>query len=173
MKGIVVYKGKYGATEQYAKWIGNSLRIPVYEEEDVNSIKLSEFDYVISGSSIYAGKLQLRKWLAAQKHILAGKKLFLFIVCGTPPQQQDEADRLLSANIDKALLNTMNVFFLRGRMIKAKLSLRDRAILSLGAAMQRNKADKEKMLADFDDVKKEHLDELIRTVKPFAEFASA
>lgn len=172
MKGIVVFKGKYGATEQYAKWVGNTLRIPVYDEQDVNSVKLASFDYVIAGSSVYVGKLQLKKWITAHQSILASKKLFLFIVCATPPRQQGEMEKMLSNNINKPLLNAAKVFFLRGRMIKSRLSLWDRVVLTLGAAVQKNKADKKRMLTNFDDVKREHLDPLIQAVKRFTEYSN-
>ena len=33
MKGLVIYKGKYGATEQYAMWIGQELQMPVVSSD--------------------------------------------------------------------------------------------------------------------------------------------
>ena len=30
MKGIIIYKGKYGATAQYAQWLGEELNFPVH-----------------------------------------------------------------------------------------------------------------------------------------------
>ena len=29
MEGVVIYKSKYGATEQYARWIGAALKLPI------------------------------------------------------------------------------------------------------------------------------------------------
>ena len=29
MKGLIIFKGKYGATRQYAGWIGDELQLPV------------------------------------------------------------------------------------------------------------------------------------------------
>ena len=80
MKGVVVYKGRYGATAQYASWTGNILQLPVYENDDLNNVRLNEFDYVIAGTSVYVGKLLLANWINSHEKILSSKKLFLFVV---------------------------------------------------------------------------------------------
>ena len=54
-----------------------------------------------------------------------------------------------------------------GRMTKSGLSLFDRIILRMGASMVSDPAEKERMLADFDEVRKENLQDLIRSVKDF------
>jgi len=168
MKGAVVFKGKYGATAQYATWLGNALHLPVYENDELSDIKLNEFDYVIAGTSVYIGKLLLGKWINAHEKILSGKKLFLFVVCATPSTEKTELNTLVTKNIHPELLKKMKVLFLRGRMIKAKLSFMDRFALQMGALLQKNKADKEKMLTDFDDVRQENLNEILGAIKETA-----
>ena len=61
MKGVIVYKGKYGATRQYAEWLGAELKLAVQQAEDLTKEKLSLFDYIIMGSSVYVGKLLMKK----------------------------------------------------------------------------------------------------------------
>ena len=61
MKGIVVYKGKYGATRQYAEWLGAEFALPVQPAETLTREKLFLFDYIVIGSSVYVGKLLMRK----------------------------------------------------------------------------------------------------------------
>ena len=165
MKGVVVFKGKYGATAQYATWLGDTLHIPVYENDELGKIKLNEFDYVIAGSSVYIGKLLLGKWINAHEKILSGKKLFMFVVCATPSTEETELNTLMKNNINPGLLKIMKVFFLRGRMIKSRLSFMDRFALRMGASLQKNKSDKEKMLTDFDDVQQENLKEILDAIK--------
>ena len=53
MKGIVIYKGKYGATKQYAKWIGGELGLPVEDSKDIMENELSYFDFLLIGSGVY------------------------------------------------------------------------------------------------------------------------
>jgi menaquinone-dependent protoporphyrinogen IX oxidase len=165
MKGVIVYKGKYGATAQYANWLGNTLQIPVYESDDLSSIKLTGFDYVIAGTSVYIGKMLLAKWINSNGNILSHKKLFMFVVCGTPSAEVTKLNGMLEQNITPEVLKTMKVFFLRGRLIKSKLSLLDRLALYLGASLQKNKKERERMLIDYDDVRQENMNEMLNAIR--------
>ena len=42
MKAIVVYSSKYGSTAQYARWIAEELRAPLFEAESVKPDKLMD-----------------------------------------------------------------------------------------------------------------------------------
>ena len=165
MKGVVVYKGRYGATAQYASWIGNILQLPVYENDELNNVRLNEFDYVIAGTSVYVGKLLLANWINSHEKILSSKKFFLFVVCATPPAEVVELNNLIEKNISPALQKKMKVFFLRGKMIKSKLSVIDRVVLHMGAWLQKDQSEKEKMLTDFDDVRQENLVPVLNAIR--------
>ena len=63
MNGIIVYKGKYEATHQYAQWLGSNLSIPITTPEELQGDMLARMDYIIIGSSVYIGKLRIKPWL--------------------------------------------------------------------------------------------------------------
>jgi menaquinone-dependent protoporphyrinogen IX oxidase len=168
MKGVIVFKGRYGATAQYANWLGSILQLPVYETDELSNVKLNGFDYIIAGTSVYVGKMLLAKWINAHEKILTCKKLFMFVVCATPSTEETQLTDLLKKNINPGLLKTIKVFYLRGRMIKSNLSFIDRLVLRMGAALQKNKSDKERMLTDFDDVRQENLTEILNAVQSFS-----
>ena len=63
MKGLVIYKGRYGATKQYATWIAKELGLPAASADRFPVDELSKYDYFVIGSSVYIGKLEIRKWL--------------------------------------------------------------------------------------------------------------
>jgi len=63
MKGLVIYKGKYGATKQYAMWIGQELQLPVASADRFHIDELPKYDFFILGSSVYIGKLEIKDWL--------------------------------------------------------------------------------------------------------------
>lgn len=60
MKGIIIFKGKYGATGQYAEWLGKELGLPVFTPDNYRTEDIINCDFVIIGSSVYMGKLQLK-----------------------------------------------------------------------------------------------------------------
>jgi menaquinone-dependent protoporphyrinogen IX oxidase len=164
MKGIIIYQGKYGATEQYAQWLAGSLNISLIKASAVTPAILAGYDLVILGSSVYVGKLVIAKWLKHNLGELARKKIFLFIVCGTPAEAKDEQQKIIEKNVDPAIRKTTSVFFLPGRCIISKLSWTDRFVLKLGAMLARDPKQKANMNRGFDRMDKKSLSSLIAAV---------
>ena len=164
MRGVIVYKGKYGATHQYAQWLSNELQVPVLRPENLTAGNLPLYDLVIVGSSVYMGSLLIKKWLRKYAAILQNKKVFLFIVCATPPKETEKLDVIAKRNIP-AMLNHSPVYFLHGRMILNKLSWMDRFMIKMGARLEKDPLVKKEMLQDFDAVKKENITALVTAVK--------
>ena len=167
MKGIIIYKGKYGATSKYAEWIGERLGLPAMTSSDISGQQLSKYDFFILGSSVYFGKLLLRKWLAQNRSFLQGKHLFLFTVSGTPPDQTQLLQSFILNNVQQDLRTNMDVFFLPGRLNLKSLSFFHYFMLKMGARMEKDPAIKKRMLTEYDDVKKENLLELENAVDKF------
>lgn len=167
MKGIIVYKGKYGATRQYAEWLSAELKLPVQPAEDLTKEKLSSFDYIIMGSSVYVGKLLMKKWLTKNSAFLGDKKVFLFIVCATPDSEPAKQQDIIKRNVPAPLLGSQNIFFLPGRLVRQKLSRKDALILRLGSWVEKDPVKKKAMLSDIDGVKIENLSYIIESVRKF------
>lgn len=160
-----MYKGKYGATAQYANWLADDLQIPVWAAFSENNEVLAKCNYIILGSSVYVGQLQLGKWIRSHHSVLQGKKIFLFVVCATPTEEKEILHMLVQKNIPQDLAHSAEVFFLRGRMAKSQLSIVDRLVLKIGSSLLKDPTARKKMLADFDEVKKENLVELENAVR--------
>lgn len=163
MKGLIIYKGKYGATGDYAALLSKELDLPVFTPT-VISRQLMEADYVLIGSAVYIGKLSLQSWLTRHQEWLRTKKLFFFIVCGTPANDKDKTDRIVTDNIPRSLRNHP-VFFLKGRMIRRNLQWTDRLLLKMGSLLTRDPAEKKNMLQDFDGVDATQLQPLVEAVR--------
>jgi menaquinone-dependent protoporphyrinogen IX oxidase len=165
MKGIIIYKGKYGATQQYAEWLGAELSLPVMTTEDIKETQLSQYDFVLIGSSVYIGKLQVRKWLKKNLTFLRSKKIFLFQVAATPPEEKEKRQAYNHTSIPSAIMKNCAFYFLPGRMIMQKLSWKDRFMLKMGARLAKNPDDRKNMLTDYDDVRKENLMEITAAIR--------
>lgn len=165
LNAMIIYKGRYGATRQYAEWLGEALHIPVAGPREISAEKLRQYDFLILGSSVYIGKLELTNWIKQNSRVLSGKKLFLFIVCATPPDQSEKLKEIEVRNVPDILKPVCTVFFLHGRMSLQQLSWKDRFLLRMGARMEKDPEEKKHMLENFDDVKKEHLHDLIEAGK--------
>ena len=164
MEGIIIYKGKYGATQQYAEWLGISLHVPAVNSEHVEGGNITSCNFVILGTSVYVGKFQLRDWLKRNAGSLQNKKLYLFVVCGTPPADNDKIQLMSRMNIPEEIRNQTNIFFLPGRMEKKRLSLKDRLLIHMGAFLEKDPSMKKQMLQDFDSVKKENIIPIVNAI---------
>ena len=168
INGAVIYKSRYGATEQYAGWIGGELKLPVLAPERLDESIISACDFLIIGTSVYMGKLLIKDWLGHHKKLLMGKKLFLFIVCGSAALDLQAQDQIIKTNLPEGLFTPESIFFLPGRLSRKDLSLADRMLLRLGARLEEDPIKKASMSHDIDAVKKENITDIIKAVRGFA-----
>ncbi len=99
--------------------------------------------------------------------MLHGKKLFLFIVCATPPAEKEKLQLIRQDNVPAVIINQCAVYFLHGRLVKKNLSWFDRFVLWMGASLQKDPEAKRNMLEDFDDVRQENLIPLVKDVNHY------
>jgi menaquinone-dependent protoporphyrinogen IX oxidase len=173
MKGIIIYKGKYGATKQYANWLGEALALSVRTPETFAARQFADSDFIIIGSSVYIGALGLRTWLQDNANLLKTKKLFLFIVCATPAAEKEKIDVIIRSNVPDCLRQQCEIHVLPGRVIRSQLSWKDRLLLKMGSMFAKKPAEKKTMTKDFDGVKQENIDILVNAVKKLNTGATA
>ena len=166
LKGAIICKSRYGATRQYAEWLGDRMDLPIFDP-DTDKPQLKDFDYLLIGSSVYMGNMLIKNWLAGHKHELGSKKIFFFVVCATPDAEKDKQKKIATDNIPAGLLDDRSVFFLPGRLIINKLSWTDRLFLRLGAGLEKDPKKKAAMRHDMDGMDRRRLDPLIESAKAF------
>jgi menaquinone-dependent protoporphyrinogen IX oxidase len=169
MKGLVIYKGKYGATKQYAMWIGQELQLPVASADRFHIDELPKYDFFILGSSVYIGKLEIKDWLKKNFNVLQNKKIFFFQVAGSPVEQIEKRQSYNKASLPPSILKKAQFYYLPGRMIMRNLSGWDRFMLKMGAKLTKDPVEKKAMLTDFDHVKKEKVIPIMEGVRTFIE----
>jgi len=165
MKGIVIYKSKYGATKQYAQWLASKLGFQLSKADEVTAHSLNGVDVVILGSSVYIGKLLIKPWIEQYAEILKRKKLFLFIVCGTPASDKQKTGAIVAKNLPGELVEKCQVFFLKGSLHLERLSLLDKFALRMGANFEKDPVLKQRMLKGYDEVKEENLNPLLESLQ--------
>jgi len=168
MKSIIIYKGKYGATKQYAEWLGEELNLPVLSAELAETGQLISADFYIIGSSVYIGKLQIGKWLKKNLTTLKNKKIIFFQVGGTPPGETEKRQAYNLSSIPGELIGQCDFYFLPGRLVKKKLLWFDKFMLKMGSRLTKDAKEKERMLTDYDDVKKENIRGIVTAVREMA-----
>lgn len=163
MKPIVIYQGKYGATKQYAQWIAESLNCRAIQPGELTN-ELDSADLLVLGSSVYIGKLQLRNWFKRNEMRIRNKSIILFIVCGTPAEKRVQLEGYVKSSVPGSIRQNCHIFYLPGRLVYNKLSGMDKFLLRMGAMLSDAKT-KKSMLTDYDSVKRENLEPVLKAIK--------
>lgn len=165
MKAIIIYKSKYGATKQYADWLSEETGFPVIASDKFDERRLREFDTIIIGTSVYIGKLLIGNWLKNNWYALKNKKLHLFVVAGTMPTEKEKLMAYVQSSVPKELFKELSLTFLHGKLVLNELSWFDRFMVKMGKKTIEKKNPSEKILVDYNDVRKENLEPLIAQLK--------
>lgn len=94
MKTLIVYDTRHGCTEKYVQMLTKGLSDTVieYRIKDKSKIDFDEFDTIIVGGSIHAGRIQgsVKRFCDKKRDLLLKKTLGLFICC----MEENEKARL-------------------------------------------------------------------------------
>jgi menaquinone-dependent protoporphyrinogen IX oxidase len=161
--GVIVYKTRYGTTQEYAEWIRKELRIPMIDPERLDEQVLSRCDFLVVGTSVYLGKMLIADWLSDNLDRLRKMRVFLFVVC-TYFSDMERQRAMIKDNIPDALLAVCDVFFLPGRVIADRLSTEDAFLLDPRAGGESPAG----VVPECDPVQKGNILPLLKAVWAFA-----
>lgn len=164
MKGLIIYKGRYGATMEYSIWLGATLNFPVVKADFVKPEQLTQADYVLIGTSVYIGRLQIAGWLKNLAPLLEGEKLIYFVVGGSAPDHPEKITGYYEHDVPASLRKNAACFPLPGRLHFRQLSLKDKLLLRAGAWLAARKGESIP-LADYNMVSRENLAPVIEAVR--------
>lgn len=167
MEGLIIYKGKYGATRQYAEWLNKDLSLHITVAEEVHDQELEKSDYLLIGTSVYFGKFLIKHWLKKNAEKIKNKKLFLFVVTATSPDEKELRATFEKNNIPLEIKKRCEVYYVTGRIIHKELDWKDRFILKMASAFVKDPVKKSAMHTDLDGVKKENLMEIEKAVSDY------
>ena len=162
MSGVIYYKTKYGATEQYANWLSQDLG---FELKNIKKgPKPGSENIVIIGSSIIMGKLKAKGWILKHWSNIRNKKVILFAVGGSKVDAK-ERDEAMVRSLPSDILNKVKVFHLRGRFDHSKVNFLLSKMIKKGMENEKDPVVKKEWTEGFDDVKHEYLNPIIAYFK--------
>jgi len=162
MNGAIFFSGKYGSTEQYAKWIGQATRLPVFNIKDPNADP-SKYDFLVLGSSILYFRLSIRKWVNANLSTLKSRTKVLFSVSGAGPS--DKLERWVAKSLPSNLTSQIKHVGLRGRLDHSKVSWWVRMMLWMGSLFNPDPEARKDERQGFDYVDKDSIEPIVQLVR--------
>ena len=134
VKTLIVYFSKYGTTKEYAEWIAKELNGDIYSINKFNENILNNYDTIIIGSGLYAGKVKGVDLLVKNYETLKNKKLVIF-TCGladySKSENMDSIFGRLKTEFPEKIIEEIKIFYLRGGINYKKLNLKHKIMMSL------------------------------------------
>lgn len=162
--GLIIYESKYGATRDYAQWLKQELKLHVLAANDTDEADIKNMDFLIIGTPVYAGQFRIKNWLKKYTKTICSKKIFLFVVCNTGADEQQVREQLVRNNIPPEIKQFCEVYFLPGKLEPSKLSLMDKLVVKMVSFSEKNENKKREIRLGFNNVRKDHLIPLIKSV---------
>ena len=165
MKGIIIYKSKYGAAKQYAEWFGEGLGFEVVSLNDMKGKKVNEFDCFIVGSSIYMGRLKAAKWVKNNWEAIKNKKVFFFSVGDTNSDDEKAVEEIWKVNLPEEIRGKIKCRHFRGRSSYKGLSASDKLIMNFATMFVKGEKEKERMKGETNNMSKARALEFAEEIK--------
>ena len=161
MKGVIIYKSAYGATQQYANWLHDKSQMPVFNVKE-NPGSLEEYDLVVVGSSVRAGRLQMGGWIRKNWAQLQNKIVILMLVNITA--DPDLRAKIVPQSLPAEIAEHMKVFPVGGRYILEQMSGFEKTVVKMVASLTKDPKAKEELLTNKDLVTEDQLEPLMNYI---------
>lgn len=129
MKGIILYKSKYGATRKYAEWLSEETGFEIRETGKVKVADLESYDIIVLGGGIYASGVAGLAFLKKNIDQLSDKKIIVFCD-GASPYEEKAFEEIREHNM-KDKLKDLPFFYCRGSWDMSSMSFVDKNLCKL------------------------------------------
>lgn len=153
MKILILYKTKYGSTEQYARWIAEEVNADIYDVGSFNIDNLDNYDIIIIGSPTYMGQIKMKGFIEKNWEILKSKNIYLFNV-GMFPWETPESRKSFEM-IPEHIRDKIGFSKLPGRLDPGRLNLLEKLMVKLTKAMPEDKVSRDNITPIVKWIKKE------------------
>lgn len=135
MKTLIAYGTKHGRTEKWAKRLAEYIKgeVEVVNLKNCKNINVDDFDKVVIGSAIYAGRIRKEVKRFARQNLtkLLDKKVGLFICCMSPDNTVDSVEDTFPEELIK---NAVKLSTFAGEFNISSLNFFEKMIVKLVTA---------------------------------------
>lgn len=161
MKGIIIYKSKYGSTKKYAEWLKEETNFELY---NINGFTkdLHEYDMIIFASSIHAGSLSLKSFIVDNWSYISEKIIAVMVTSGA--SHEEVIKGIIRSSLPSEVYNKIHIFPVGGEYVFRKMSFLDRNIIRIVAFFSKSPDAKKGMLTEKEDVNRSNLENILKFI---------
>ncbi|MBU5590156.1 flavodoxin domain-containing protein [Clostridium sp. MSJ-4] len=169
-KVVVIYKSNTGFTQKYSEWISEALGCTAISLSETNSLNLNQYDIIIFGGGMHAGKINGIKFIKDNLSAFKDKQIVIFATGGTAPIPE-EVEKFRKNNVPEN--ENLPFFYFQSGMNYEKMKGADKmlmGILKIMLKMSKNKSDVERGTEEaiknsYDYSSRQQIDPLLKYVK--------
>jgi len=125
---LLVYKTTTGFTKKYADWISKTIDCQTVPFDQVNNVDINNYDIIIYGAGMHAGRIQGLKDFKKKVGNLVSKKIVVFATGGAP-YSEEIISKIKTDNFLANELNTINFFYFQSGVNYENMGLIDKTIM--------------------------------------------
>ncbi len=129
MRGIIVYRSKYGAAKEYAQMLAAKTGFSLCALAGIKAAELAAYDRVVLCSGVYVGKIAGLKFLKRHADALRKKRTAIFAV-GLSPADESTLETL-KKNDRSGTLAQFPLFYGQGAWKGADLKAGDKLLCGM------------------------------------------
>lgn len=142
MKILVTYKTKTEFTKWYAEIIAKEVEVELIDFSKVTNEKMSEYDVVVYGGGLHAGRINGFKKAKEMFAKSAAKKMVVFVTGATPNEETETIDEVWKVNLTEEEMESVPHFYMQSGLCYEKMSFPDKTLMKLLANMLSKKENK-------------------------------
>jgi len=139
MKAVIVYYSQTGFTCRYAQWLAEELGCDCVPFNRRTKVKLDDYDVLIFGSGLSAGKIRQLSWFMESMAPREGRKKIVFAVGAMPQAATEAIEQMFAKNFTPEQRGRFELFYLQGGLCYEKMSWQERTVMRLMCSMLRKK----------------------------------
>lgn len=163
MNGAIFFASKYGSTEQYAQWISEATRLPVFNVKDTEADP-SKYDFLVIGSPILYYKVLNHKWIRSNWSKINRKPVLFFTVSGAGAGEKLDG-WIANSELPEGFISKIRHVALRGRQIPDELSFYDRVMLRIAAMKNKDPQASKEEREGFDYMDKSSIQPIVKLIE--------
>lgn len=141
---LIVYKTKTGFTKKYVDWISEMITCQTISFDQINNIDINNYDIIIYGSGMHAGRIRGLKEFKKNVLDLVSKKIVVFVTGGAP-YSEEILSLIKKNNFSVDELNSIKIFYFQSGLNYEKMGFGDKAMMNIYKKMLEMKKDKSDM----------------------------
>ena len=161
---LVLFKTKYGSTEQYARWIHEEVGGDLVFYKRGKKVSFEPYDRIVLGGPIHGGRVTIATVLRDRWDELKHKDVSLFVV-GATPIEHPKFLECYETSVSPEIREHINYFPLRGRLDQSRLDMSDRFLMHVAVWIETDPFFKEGMQSSVDGVARENLNPLLEHLR--------